>query len=181
MTSTAEQQQRAQEPTYAGASAAQIHGRLLVMERFTRSARSAVDAKDVERARDAARLAAVELAEILDALEQAMPAEQLTWQALEERRVGRPWQPDRDEHPGPPLVDTTWTDPVVVSAADLMATTYAWPGADRPAPPGALRAFCQLARQQPHVVPDMPTVVGAAFPQIRRALVRDGCLPDSMR
>lgn len=172
---------RRQNPSYAGLSAADVTARLRNLGRLAEYVLSAVEGGDVERARDAARLAGPELAAVTEALEQAMPAVELAAEAAEARRICRPWQPVHGVVDGPPIVDDTWTDPVVVAAHDLAAMTHGWSSASRPVPAAALRACSQLARQQPARVTDLLTMAGGAYPQIRGALIRDGALPDELR
>lgn len=172
---------RRQQPTYDGLGALDVAAQLRNLARFVEYATSAVQVGDVARARDAALAAQTELAQVSAALEQATPAVELSMAAAEARRVGRPWEPVQGVIGGPPLEDSTWSDPVIVAAGDLAAMTHGWSVATQPPPPAALRACAQLARQQPQRVPDLFIAAGRAYPRIRGALLRDGCLPADLQ
>lgn len=172
---------RRQQPTYEGLSAEDVRARLRNLARFVEYALSAVNVQDVERARDAVLSAQAELSEVGVALEQARPAEELTFDAKEARRIGQEWQPVQGVVDGPPVEDNTWTDPVTVAAGDLAAMTFGWSSVQRQAPAEALRACAQLARQQPQRVPDLMLAAERAHTQIRAALIRAGALPEELR
>lgn len=178
MTSGSAQELHAlEEPTYDGPSAAEVLARLRQMERFTHYALLAVTARDVERARDAARLAMGELASIADALEHATPAERLDAIAAENRRIGTVWRP-AEPVAGDPLVDEAQADPVLVGVRDLLDFATATRLHQGPLPDGVLRAAVHVARQQPQHAEAIWCAFEGRWPEVRGAIVRAGALPD---
>lgn len=169
----------ARTPTYDGPGAEELRRRLRGMQSFCEFASSAVGAGDVERAKEQASRALVELTDIIDALGLATPAEVLDWQAEDARRNSPAgWQPDPTRG-GEPLVDIAQADPVLVSANDLVDVFRAGfsTGLGGAFPDGLGRAAVHIARQQPHRLVDFWGAAGHRWQEVQAAVRLADALP----